>query len=232
MPRDVGVVIVAGGSAQRMGGATPKQFLPVRGVPMLLWTLRPFTSHPDVVNVTVVVPAGIDSALPAWLSDLVEAGLRVVAGGAERMDSVENGLRALPEDCAVVLVHDAARPFVSREVIDGVITYARAGDGAIAALPVRDTLKASRTSGVDAVIAETVPRDTIWRAQTPQGFPRPLLERAFQQARADGASATDEASLVERLNHKIHLVMDSSWNIKITTPEDLRLAELIAGDLV
>ncbi len=223
---------MAGGSGQRMGGATPKQFLPVRGVPMLLWTLRPFTSHPDVVNVTVVVPAGIDSALPAWLSDLVEAGLRVVAGGAERMDSVENGLRALPEDCAVVLVHDAARPFVSREVIDGVITRARAGDGAIAALPVRDTLKASRTSGVDAVIAETVPRDTIWRAQTPQGFPRTLLERAFQQARADGASATDEASLVERLNHKIHLVMDSSWNVKITTPEDLRLAELIAGDLV
>lgn len=221
---------MAGGSGQRMGGNVPKQYQPIRGVPMLLWSLRPFTSHPDVADVTVVVPAG-DPA-PEWLNDLVAAGLRLVPGGAERMDSVENGLRALPPECAVVLVHDAARPFVSREVIDAVIAYARQGAGAIAALPVSDTLKAARSDNAATLIAHTVPRDGMWRAQTPQGFPRDLLERAYQRARTDQIAGTDEASLVERLGEPVHLVPDSGWNFKVTTPEDLRLAELIAGDLV
>jgi 2-C-methyl-D-erythritol 4-phosphate cytidylyltransferase len=232
LPRDIGVVIVAGGSGQRLGGSVPKQFQPIRGVPMLLWSLRPFTSHPDVTDVVVVVPSEMASSLPEWLADLVKAGLHVVGGGSERMDSVEQGLQALPLECTIVLVHDAARPFVGREVIDGVISRARNGEGAIAALPVRDTLKSARVDGADAVITATVPRETMWRAQTPQGFPRPLLEKAFTSARADKIAATDEAALVERLGTRIHLVVDSSWNIKITTPDDLRLAELMAGDLV
>jgi 2-C-methyl-D-erythritol 4-phosphate cytidylyltransferase len=232
LPRDIGVVIVAGGSGQRLGGAVPKQFQPVRGVPMLLWSLRPFTSHPDVSDVVVVVPADTAAALPEWLADLVKAGLHVVGGGSERMDSVEQGLRALPAECTIVLVHDAARPFVGREVIDAVISRVREGEGAIAALPVRDTLKSARTDGADAIISGTVPRETMWRAQTPQGFPRALLENAFAHARSKKIVATDEAALVEQLGSRVHLVVDSSWNIKITTPDDLRLAELIAGDLV
>lgn len=214
-----------------MGGTVPKQYQEIRGVPMLLWSLRPFTSHPDVADVTVVVPSG-ETAAPAWLDDLIAAGLRIVPGGKERMDSVERGLRALPPECAIVLVHDAARPFVGRKVIDAVIARARQGDGAIAAVPLRDTLKASRIDGDSSLIARTLPREEMWRAQTPQGFPRPLLERAYQSARRDNAVGTDEAALVERLGERIHLVPDSTWNFKVTTPEDLRLAELIAGDLV
>lgn len=213
-----------------MGASVPKQYLTIRGVPMLLWSLRPFTSHPDVSEVVIVIPED-GSGTPEWLDDLVAAGLRVVAGGTERMDSVENGLRALSAECAIVLVHDAARPFVSREVIDAVIAGARSGDGAIAAVPLRDTLKRSKQEGEAAVIDHTIPRDAVWRAQTPQGFPRSLLEAAYQSARADHAFGTDEASLVERMGKRVYLVPDSAWNFKVTTPEDLRLAELVAGDL-
>jgi 2-C-methyl-D-erythritol 4-phosphate cytidylyltransferase len=195
---------------------------------MLLRALRPFTSHPDVAQVAVVLPAAVLVAPPEWLNDLAGSVVTLVGGGAERMNSVENGLGALRAECTIVLAHDAARPFIAREVIDAVIARARSGEGAIAARPVSDTLKAERLEGESILIERTVPREGVWQAQTPQGFPRPLLERAFQKAREDSALVTDEAALVERLGVRVHLVPDSRWNIKVTTPEDLLLAELIA----
>jgi len=220
--------MVAPASGRRIS-EVPKQFLLIAGVPMVLRALRPFTSHPDVLHVVLVLPASLAAAPPAWLAELAGDQLRIVAGGAERMNSVEQGLRALVPGCSLVLVHDAARPLVGRPTVDAVIGQARKGTGAIAAVPVSDTLKESGPDGGLPQIRRTVPRDGLWRAQTPQGFPRPMLERAYAAARTTGFTGTDEASLVERLGKAIVLVPDSSWNIKVTTPEDLELAEIIAA---
>jgi 2-C-methyl-D-erythritol 4-phosphate cytidylyltransferase len=144
-------------------------------------------------------------------------------------DSVRAGLSALSPDCKVVLVHDAARPFVDRAVIDEVIRHARAGEGAVPAVQVSDTLKEA-TAGDATLIRRTRPRARLWRAQTPQGFPRAVLERAHARAARDGHRATDDAALVEALGIPVRLVRDSHRNIKVTTQEDLALAELLAGD--
>lgn len=223
------MVIVAAGEGRRFGGDAPKQFLPVAGVPMLLRALRPFSSHPEVRDIVVVLPRDHVDSPPPWLADLGGGNLELTAGGPERMDSVENGLARLGEECRIVLVHDAARPLVRRETIDGVIAAARNGSGAIAAVPVSDTLKQSGSDGGRSRIVGTLPREGVWRAQTPQGFPRAMLEKAYAEARKSKASGTDEAALVERLGLEVVLVPDSSWNIKVTTPEDLLLAELIAA---
>jgi 2-C-methyl-D-erythritol 4-phosphate cytidylyltransferase len=226
LPRDVGVIVVAAGRGTRFGGETPKQYQPIAGVPMVLRAVRPFAAHPDVAQVALVLPPADADAPPAFLRGVVGAGLVVVPGGAERADSVAAGLRALDPECTVVLVHDAARPFVGRPVIDAVIAHARAGEGAVAAVRVSDTLKQAAAEDPTRV-ARTVPRDGLWRAQTPQGFPRAVLERAYAAARGEGA--TDDAALVERTGVSVRLVPDSPRNMKVTTPEDLALAELLAG---
>jgi 2-C-methyl-D-erythritol 4-phosphate cytidylyltransferase len=227
-PRDVGVVIVAAGRGVRLGGSQPKQYVPIAGVPMLLRAIRPFSCHPEVRQVVVVLPSDDAAAPPGWLAPHLGDALRVVAGGAERSDSVARGLDALDASCGIVLVHDAARPFVSRDVLDVVIAAARAGEGAVPAVPVADTLKQADAGGH---VARTVPRDGLWRAQTPQGFPRELLVRAHAQARADGVSGTDDASLVERLGGRVRLVAGDPRNLKVTTADDLALAELLAAQL-
>lgn len=228
MPRDIGVILVAGGKGQRLGGAVSKQFQSIAGQPMLLRALRPFTSHPEVCQVAVVLPSAALVAPPEWLAALAGEMVTLVAGGAERMDSVENGLARLRPECTVALSHDAARPFVSREIIDAVIALGRQGDGAIAARQVSDTLKSERGEEGARLIAGTIPREGVWRAQTPQGFPRQVLETAFRNAREKNLLATDEAALVEQMGGRIHLVPDTIWNLKVTTADDLLLAELIA----
>ncbi len=231
MSRDVGVILVAGGKGQRLGGAVSKQFLPLAGQPMLLRAMRAFTSHPAVVHLAVVLPPPVLVAPPEWLSELPGERISLVAGGRERMDSVENGLLALPPGCAIALSHDAARPFVSREVIDAVIALARRGMGGLAALPVGDTLKSERFTDGARVVDATVSREGMWRAQTPQGFPRALLERAFREAREAGFVGTDESALVERTGIAVVFVPDSIRNFKVTTADDLALAEVIAREL-
>jgi 2-C-methyl-D-erythritol 4-phosphate cytidylyltransferase len=216
LPRDVGVVVVAAGQGSRLGGEVPKQFLPVAGVPVLLRALRPFASHPEVARVVVVLAAAHAERPPEFLSPLAGSRLTIVAGGRERAHSVAAGLGALPPDCEIVLVHDGARPFVER----------RAGEGAVAAVPVSDTLKAQAADDPTRV-SRTVARDGLWRAQTPQGFPRHLLERAYAGKRH--TTATDDASLVEACGGVVRLVPDSPRNLKITTREDLALAEALAG---
>lgn len=231
MPRDVGVVVVAAGKSERLGGEVPKQFRSVAGVPLLLRAIRPFLSHPDVLEVIVVLPAAHVLAPPPWLAELLGERLRAVAGGEVRMDSVEAGLGALAPACTVVLVHDGARPFPEPAVIDRVIAVARHGTGAVAAVPVTDTLKQAEPPALGAFghVIRTVSRDHLWRAQTPQGFPRPMLTQAFAAARAAGYSATDESALVEHGGGPVVLVHDVSTNLKITTLEDLRVAEALAA---
>lgn len=209
-----------------MGAATAKQYLSIAGVPMVLRALRPFVSHPDVAHVVLVLPPEDAAHPPAFLSDF--SGLSVVAGGSHRGDSVRAGLSALRRECTVVLVHDGARPFVDRSVIEAVIGYARAGEGAVPAVPLSDTLKEA-TAADSTLIRRTRPRARLWRAQTPQGFPRTVLEEAHARAARDGHRATDDSALVEAMGVSVRLVPDSCRNLKVTTPEDLVLAEMLAG---
>jgi 2-C-methyl-D-erythritol 4-phosphate cytidylyltransferase len=229
LPRDVGAIVVAAGRGTRFGGGdTPKQYQLIGGVPMVLRALRPFTSHPEVAQVVLVVPPADAARPPSFLLDISGSGLTIVAGGDHRGDSVRAGLAALRAECAVVLVHDGARPFVERAVIDAVIGHARRGESAVPAVLLSDTLK-EVASDDPTRIARTRPRARLWRAQTPQGFPRTVLEEAHARAARAGHRATDDSALVESMGLPVRLVPDSTHNIKITTPEDLALAELLAG---
>jgi 2-C-methyl-D-erythritol 4-phosphate cytidylyltransferase len=194
---------------------------------MVLRALRPFAAHPEVLHTVVVLPPGDAATPPAFLSDLAGPALTLAAGGSERRDSVAAGLRALPAECAVALVHDAARPFPDPDVISAVIREARAGHGAVAAVPLTDTVK-EVSDGEPRRVLRTVPREALWRAQTPQGFPRELLIAAHERAHRDGVGATDDAALVERLGAEVRIVPDSPRNLKVTTAEDLEWAELWA----
>jgi len=207
-----------------MGGAVPKQYLELGGVPVLLRAIRPLTSHPDVCCTVVVLPLEDSAVPPSWLTPMIGDSLRIVAGGSARTDSVRAGLAALPPACTIVLVQDGARPLTRSETVSAVIATAREGFGAVAAVPLGDTLKEVRKEGTPLRVVRTVPREGLWRAQTPQGFPRPLLERALARAARDGYTGTDDAELVERAGGEITIVPDSPDNLKITTPADLDLA--------
>ena len=223
MPRDVGVVLVAAGQGTRLGAGVPKQYLPLGGVPMLLRAVRPFTTHPEVAHTVVVLPAADAASPPPWLAAVLGGTLTVTAGGAERSDSVAAGLAALPAACTVVLVHDAARPFVEHALITAVAAVARRGEGAVPAIPVGDTLKEVAPDSGGRIV-RTVPRAGLYRAQTPQGFPRRVLEQAHAQA-THGGPATDDAQLVEQAGVPVRVVAGSARNFKITTEADLLIAE-------
>jgi 2-C-methyl-D-erythritol 4-phosphate cytidylyltransferase len=222
----VGVILAAAGRGERIGGS-PKQFREIAGVPMLLRSLRPFAGHPEVAHVAIVLPVATAATPPDWLGQLLGGTVSLVAGGAERQQSVAAGLAALPAGCSVILVHDAARPFVARAVIDGVIAAARAGHSAVAAVPLSDTLKQTAEDG--RTVERTVPREGLWRAQTPQGFPRPVLAAAHAAANSSASRidspASDDAVLVERTGGRVVVVEDLATNFKITTADDLALAE-------
>ncbi len=227
---DVGVILVAAGQGLRAGAGVPKQFRPIGGVPMLLRTIRPFLAHGDVRTVVVVVPAETAAAPPEWLSSLAGERLRIVAGGAERMDSVEAGLAASGPEIGVILVHDGARPFVEAGVIGAVIAEARAGRGAIAAIPVGDTLKTGTAGPGPVQVVGTIPREGLWRAQTPQGFPRPMLVAGLAAARRDGRVATDDSALCEALGAPVTLIEDRTTNFKVTSAADFVLADALARE--
>ncbi|MFN5153150.1 MAG: 2-C-methyl-D-erythritol 4-phosphate cytidylyltransferase [Gemmatimonadota bacterium] len=225
--RDVGVIIVAGGSGSRTGGAELKQFRWVAGKPMLLQALRAFQEHPAVAMVVCVLPRRYAGDPPPWLFQCDGDRMLVSVGGDSRAESVANGLEDLPPECRTVLIHDAARPLVSFEMIDRVIAEARRGHGAIAALPVVDTLKAVDAEGR---ITHTVPRTGLWRAQTPQGFPREVIERAHREAMANDthATATDDAALCEAIGVAVRVVRGSERAMKVTEEGDFARAEALA----
>lgn len=223
------MIVVAAGQGTRLGGEVAKQYQEIGGVPMVLRALRPFTSHPSVAHVVLVLPPTDAASPPAFLTALSASAstFSIFPGGRHRGDSVRAGLSALRRECTIVLVHDGARPFVERSVIDAIIDVARQGEGAVPALPLSDTLKEA-SAGDPTHIARTRPRARLWRAQTPQGFPREVLETAYARASRGGHRATDDSALVEAIGVPVRLVSDSARNMKITTPEDLALAELLA----
>jgi 2-C-methyl-D-erythritol 4-phosphate cytidylyltransferase len=223
--RDVGVVIVAGGSGSRTGSTELKQFRWVAGKPALLHSVQAFMARPDVAVVVVVLPKAYAADPPPWLFQCDVDRLLVSVGGRERHESVVNGLEDLPEEVTVAVVHDAARPLVTDATIDRVIAEARKGHGAIAALPVVDTLKEVDDSGN---IVRTIDRTRLWRAQTPQAFPRIMLERAHIEARRDHVGATDDSALCERLGLPVVVVRGSERGMKITDEADFARADALS----
>lgn len=221
---DVGVVIPSGGRGERMGGELPKQFLELGGIPMLLRSLRPFAFLEAVKEIVIPVPAARLAGPPPWLAEAAHGRVQLVCGGDTRAESVRNGVAALSAGCTIVLVHDAARPFVDPAIIEEIIRIVRAGVSAVAAVPVSDTLKRADQRGT---VVETVPRAGLWRAQTPQGFPREVLDEIYLAVGDAVGRVTDEATLVERAGYPVTLVPDSVRNMKITTPDDFVLAEAL-----
>lgn len=225
MSRDVGVIIVAAGSSSRTKGKELKQFRWVAGKPMLLHSLQAFMARPDVVSVVCVIPRDFVADPPPWIFQCDVDRLLLSIGGATRTESVRNGLEDLADEASIALVHDAARPLVDGALIDRVITRARGGECVVPVLPVVDTIKEVDERGR---IVRTLERDRLVRVQTPQGFPRDILERVYRESR--GVSATDDAALCERLGVPVASVEGSERAIKVTAEQDfVRIESLVAA---
>lgn len=219
----VSAVVVAGGRGVRAGGSTPKQFLDLGGRSVLQHSVAAMASHPDVREVVVVLPEASLAEAAALIGD-VRVPCRCVVGGARRQDSVRAGFDATDAQADVVLVHDAARPFVPPAVIDRVIAAAATTGASVPCVPVADTVKRAEIREGVGVVLKTVPRESLWLAQTPQGFRRDVLARAV----ADGAGAieaTDEARLVELAGGTVAIVDGDRRNTKLTTAEDIEEAQ-------
>ena len=224
----VTAIIAAGGRGLRLGGDRPKQLLEIGGRPILERSVDAFLSHAAIAEVIVAVPPELVDDAPAYLRGTSKP-LRLVAGGARRQDSVANAVRAASDRSEIVVIHDAARPFPSADLISRTIEAARESGAALAAVAARDTVKRAEGSSAGGyTVRETLPRDTIFLAQTPQAFRRDVLDAALALAARDSIDATDEALLAERAGHPVRVVEGEATNIKITTPDDLPIAEVIA----
>jgi 2-C-methyl-D-erythritol 4-phosphate cytidylyltransferase len=210
-----------------VGKGPSKQFTELRGVPILVHTLRKFAGSPRISEIYVALrKAEADNFRPRLQEERLSEKVHVVDGGEHRQQSVANALAQVHADADdIILVHDAVRPLVDEEIIENVIEGAEKHGAAIAGVPAVDTVKQVERSAENAMITATVPRERVVLAQTPQGFRFSVLKKAFDEAAADGFIGTDEASLVERSGHAVAVVMGSARNLKITTPADLELAE-------
>lgn len=217
----VSAIIAAGGSGSRLGAGVPKQFLDVGGRSILERSVAALSRHERIAEVIVALPGEAERNPPAWIAQY--GNVRLVRGGARRQDSVANAFDAIASSADVVLVHDAARPFVSAEVISRAIDAAAEFGAAIVAVPVSDTVKQVTIDRGRPIIAATIPRESVYLAQTPQGFRRDVLAKAVALGRS-GADATDEAALAELAGQPVHVVEGDVENIKITTPSDLARA--------
>ena len=220
----VAALIPAAGTGQRMGGPIAKQFLQLAGRAILARTLAAFEACTAIDEVWVIVAAEHQGLCQREI--VTRYGFQkvrgVVVGGSTRQESVWQGLQNVTEAIDLVVVHDGVRPLLTESVLLDTLHTAAQYGAAIAAVPVTDTLK--RVSA-DRVVEATIPRQSVWRVQTPQAFQRPLLYAAFCYARAHGLEVTDEAGLLEALGQQVRVVPGKESNIKITTPDDLQLGE-------
>jgi 2-C-methyl-D-erythritol 4-phosphate cytidylyltransferase len=216
-----GAILVAAGSGRRLKSKTRKAFVPLAGKPLFQWSLQVLERSAWVGEITLVVHAGDVVRLGAWVRE--HRKVRVVEGGEERQDSVQEGLRALQGSWPVILVHDAARPFASQELVQACVESALKRGSGIAAVPVKDSIKRLRQGKVSGL-----PRHELWAAQTPQAIRREWLEAAYAWAAKKRFLATDEAGLLEAFGKPVTLVESSDDNFKVTTPVDLKMAGLIA----
>jgi 2-C-methyl-D-erythritol 4-phosphate cytidylyltransferase len=224
----IAAILPAAGLGTRMGAETPKQFLELDGVPIVILSLRRIASCDLVTDIIVATRVDEVTKLEERIRvEKFKQTVRVVKGGDSRQDSVARALELIPNDTEIVLVHDAVRPFVTREQITRVIEEARNCKAAVLGIPAMDTVKEVKRASLPedvALITATIPRERIVLAQTPQAFSTTLLKEAFARAQADGVNASDEAGLVERLGHNVHVVLGSDRNMKITKPADMDLA--------
>jgi len=222
------VILVAAGRGERMGAERPKAFLDLAGQPLVLRAARVFDEAPSVSSIVAVVPEAEVEAARVLLAP-VRKLKAVVPGGERRQDSVREGLKQAPVGFeGVVLVHDAARPLVDVALVEAVAREAAGAGAAVPVVPVVDTVKRVR----DGLVVETLDREELGAAQTPQGFRLPLLVEAYEAALRDGLTVTDEAMAVERLGAPVRAVPGSPRNRKITTPADLAWAEGVLAGLV
>lgn len=219
-------IVPAAGSGSRMGGSSPKQFLRLGGLPVLVRTLRILAGSRVVRGIVLVAPpAAVERTRRLLARHRVPRVLAVVPGGAERQESVWLGLQAVPPAADLVVVHDGVRPFITGTLVRDVVEAARRFGAAICGIPVRETVKRHREGFVET----TVDRGGLWLIQTPQAFRRTLLWEAHDKARRDGFLGTDDAVLVERLGVPVRMVAGLQENLKITTPDDLARARVLAS---
>ena len=217
----VGAIIPAAGRGKRIGAPVPKQFLEIQGEPLLHYTLTVFAYCKLLSYVVLVMPrADVDKVGKDWLNKY-EIVREVVVGGEQRQDSVYNGFNSLEETTDIVVVHDGVRPFTTPQMITATVEGAQQYGAAITAIPVSDTVK----QVVDGFVKQTIPREGLWRVQTPQAFQYGLLQKAFKKAKEDSYYGTDEGALIEYLGKGVRIVPGSELNIKITRKEDLALGE-------
>lgn len=223
---NVSVVLVGAGLGLRMGGSVKKPFLRIRGKPIFLYTIERFSQIETISEIIFVVgQTEIPSLRDQW-QDTLDAHkvTKIVPGGKRRQDSVYNGLCKTGIDAELVLIHDVVRPLVRREHIEAVINKARESQAAILAAPVKATVK---ETGDNLCIRRTIPRKNLWLAQTPQGFKRELILKVFGQCKTEEREFTDDAEMVEKAGYRVEVVPGTDDNIKITTPEDMRIAEAL-----
>jgi 2-C-methyl-D-erythritol 4-phosphate cytidylyltransferase len=228
--RTTTAIVLAAGSGIRMGGATPKPFHPLAGRPIVLRALdRMFAASTVTSVVLVIAPPEMERCKDLLQSDdsLRNRRWLLQSGGATRQHSARRGLELVAPDCELVLLHDAARPFVTPALIDRCVETASEKGAVVLGLPVRDTIK---EVSLDRWIRATPERSLLWEIQTPQVFHRELILLAHAQAARDGILATDDAMVVERTGARVYVLDGERTNIKITLPEDLRLAELMIRD--
>jgi 2-C-methyl-D-erythritol 4-phosphate cytidylyltransferase len=225
----VTAILPAAGLGTRMGADTPKQFLALDGVPLLLFALRRLAACPAITEFVIATRAEeVDSVTTSVASENLGRPVHVVRGGDTRQDSVANALAEVSPEADLILVHDAVRPLVTVSQIERVIAEAASCDAAILGIPAMDTVKEVKRASLPtdvALITATIPRERVVLAQTPQVFLASLLLEAFARARQDGVTASDEAGLVERIGRDVHVVVGSERNLKITRPGDMELAE-------
>jgi len=222
----VGAIIVAAGKGKRMREGYNKQYILLKDKPILVHTLEVFNSSKEIDYIILVVPK--DEILYCKREIIekynIDKVLFVVAGGEERQDSVYEGLKRIATDTKIVVVHDGARPFVDDDIINRSIREAEYNGAAVVAVPVKDTIKVVNN---ELEIVSTPNREHLWSIQTPQVFDSTLLKKAYDEGIRNCIRATDDATLVESLGHRVKIVLGSYENIKITTPEDINIAEQI-----
>lgn len=221
---DYYVVIPAAGQGKRMNAGKNKQFIKINNVPVIIHTLNVFEQDDHCRGIILVVN---ENEIEIFNELIKQYHIRkiqeIVKGGLERQNSVYNGLKRLKEEGQIVLIHDGARPFIKKPIIHELVKKANEFDCAIVAVPVKDTIK----SVYNDVVEKTMERSSLWSIQTPQAFRLSLILKAHKDAKMNQFIGTDDASLVERLGHEVHIVMGDYENIKLTTPEDLIYGQAI-----
>lgn len=222
----VSAVLVGAGLGLRMGGTVKKPFLHIHGKPIFLHTIERFSQISKINEIIFVTgESDIKTLREQWQTELDNCGVKkIVPGGKRRQDSVYHGLCHTEPDTGIVLIHDVVRPLVRKEHIEAVIGKAAEFHAAILAAPMKATVK---EAGDNFRIRRTVPRSNLWMAQTPQGFEKKLIENVFEQLKNTETEFTDDAEMAEKLGYPVYIVPGTDENIKITTPEDIRIAEAL-----